>query len=141
MNIKRFFKQVSVTVVDAVKRAYFFVFSDDALKRATKTAERIVALSERVLPIVRTIALLTPSQADDAIVALAGKLQVKLKTYIGMSDEEKNAALKASAVALARKTYPNLKDIDDATLYAAIDLAYRLFRDLGVEESLDLPEV
>jgi len=83
------------------------------------------------------VASLTPGQADDAIVALVERLQVKIKAHLEMSDEEKAAALKACAVTLARKTYPALQAIDDSTLYAAIDLAYKLFRELGEDVAID----
>jgi len=140
MNIRNAFNRFTTVLVDAIKRVYFFVVSDDAMDRMTKTAERIAKLAEQVLPIVRTVALLTPNQADDLIVALVERLNVKIKAYLGMSDEEKNACLKASAVALARKSFPELEKFDDATLYAAIDLSYRLLKDIGIKESVEVPQ-
>jgi len=139
MNIGTAFKKFATVLVDAIRRVYFFIVSDDAMERMTKTAERIAQLAEKVLPIVRTVALLTPNQADDLIVALVERLNVKIKAYLGMSNEEKNAALKASAVALARKSFPELEKLDDATLYAAIDLSYRLLKDIGIKESVEVP--
>jgi len=140
MNIKTAFQNFGRALVDAIKRAYLFIVSDDAMDRMTKTAERIAKLAEQVLPIVRMVALLTPNQADDLIVALVERLNVKIKAYLGMSNEEKNAALKASAVALARKSFPELEKFDDATLYAAIDLSYRLLKDIGIKESVEVPQ-
>jgi len=139
MNIRNAFNRFTTVLVDAIRRVYFFIVSDDAMERMTKTAERIAQLAEKVLPIVRTVALLTPNQADDLIVALVERLNVKIKAYLGMSDEEKAACLKASAVALARKTYPELQKLDNSTLYAAIDLSYRLLKDIGIKESVEVP--
>jgi len=139
MNIRNAFNRFTTVLVDAIRRVYFFIVSDDAMERMTKTAERIAQLAEKVLPIVRTVALLTPNQADDLIVALVERLNVKIKAYLGMSDEKKSACLKASAVALARKSFPELEKLDDATLYAAIDLSYRLLKDIGIKESVEVP--
>jgi len=141
MNIGGFFKKVGSTIKNSIQKVYRWVISDEALDKATKAAEIVVEISEKVLPIVRMVASLTPNQADDAIVALVERLQVKIKAHLEMSDEEKAAALKACAVTLARKTYPALQAIDDATLYAAIDLAYKLFKEIGDKEVPDVPVI
>jgi len=130
MNVKTVWNQFSKALVNGIRRAYFFIVSDDAMDRMTRTAEYISKLAAQVLPVVQMVANLTPNQADDLIVALVLQLNVKIKAYLGMSDEEKSACLKASAVAMARKMYPDLQKIDDATLYAAIDLSYRLLKDI-----------
>ena len=139
MNIKTAFNRFTTVLVDAIRRAYFFIVSDDAMERMTRTAEKIAKLAEQVLPVVQMVASLTPNQADDAIVALVLRLNVKIKAYLGMSDEEKSACLKASAVAMARKMYPELQGLDDATLYAAIDLSYRLLKDIAPKEAVEVP--
>jgi hypothetical protein len=138
MSIGNVFKRIGRVVKDAVQAAYRFVVSDEALEKAEAAARMVVEVSEKVLPIVRTVAALTPNKADDMIVALVERLQVKVNAHLEMSDEEKSAALKACAVKLARKTYPALEAIDDATLYAAIDLAYKLFRDMKLPEVVDV---
>ena len=138
MNIKTAFQGFGRALVDGIRRAYLFIVSDDAMDRMTKTAERIAKLAEQVLPIVRMVALLTPNQADDLIVALVERLNVKIKAYLGMSDEEKSACLKASAVAMARQMYPELQKLDNATLYAAIDLSYRLLKDIVATKSVEV---
>ena len=75
-----------------------------------------------------------------ACAALAGRRGAACEVMSdGVSNEEKNAALKASAVALARKSFPELEKLDDATLYAAIDLSYRLLKDIGIKESVEVP--
>jgi len=130
MNIKTAFQNFGHALVKAIKHVYFFVISDDAMERMLKTAERISKLAAQVLPVVQMVASLTPNQADDVIIALVTQLNVKIKAYLGMSDEEKSACLKASAVTLARQMYPELQKVDNATLYAAIDLSYRLFKDI-----------
>ena len=132
------FKTIGRTIKNTISKVYRFVVSDEAVKKATEAAQLIVEISEKVLPVVRTIAALTPNQADDAIVALVERLQVKIKAHLEMSDEEKAAALKACAVNLARKQFPALTAIDDSTLYAAIDLAYKLFRSMELEPKAEI---
>ena len=45
MNIKTAFQNFGRALVDAIKRAYLFIVSDDAMDRMTKTAERIAKLA------------------------------------------------------------------------------------------------
>ena len=130
MNAKEFFGKLKDSFVAAVKKVYFFVFSPDALERATVAAEKVAEISEKLLPIVDMVAEWTPNKADDAIVDLLKRLNVQMRVKAGMSNEEKNAALKAAAVALARRVHPELfAKLDDATLYAAVDFAYKLYKD------------
>jgi len=136
-RVKAFFKKFGRALARAFKRAYRFIVSDDAMDRVSETAQQLAEIAEKVLPVVQLVATLTPNRTDDQIVALVQAAGAGIKTFTGMSDEQKKAALKASAVALARKQFPELRTIDDATLYAAIDIAYRLLKDL---EPVVLPE-
>jgi len=101
----------------AFARACRFTFSADAAARARRALEEIVELASELVPIVRLVAAMTPTQLDDAIVAIIGKL-VALDT---LTDTQRCAVLKQQAVILTRRIYPS---IPDRTLYAAIDIAH-----------------
>ena len=133
-RFKKYFSRFGGAFVKALRKVYRFAVSDEALDQISDASRRLTEIAEKVLPVVQLVASLTLTKADDKVVALAQMAQVSLMAFVGMSDEHKNAVLKASAVALARKGFPELQAVDDATLHAAIDIAYWMLKDLDVEE-------
>ena len=93
-------------------------FSSDAAQRV---AQKIAEYSKAALPVVEFIASITPTRADDEIIALFKRFALpKVEAYLALPQTDRGAALIAAAVAELQKRFP---DAPMSQLRAGIELA------------------
>ena len=99
----------------------FRFFSSDAAQRV---AEKIQEYARAALPVVEFIASLTPTRADDEIIALFKRFALgNVEAYLALPQSDRGAALIAAAVAQLQTVYPAASV---ANLRAGIELAVSL---------------
>jgi hypothetical protein len=104
-----------------LKRIWGVLRSIITSPKADAIARKINDLVPVVLPIVKTIAQLTPTRADDEIVALCEKYSLPvLGFYLATPVEERGGVLLNIAAKIAKKFAPDSADhiIDSAVQFA-----------------------
>lgn len=110
----------------AVGRFFQKVFGFFSSDKAQAIAQKIQEYAVTALPVVEFIASLTPTRADDEIIALFKRFALpKVEAYLALPQEDRGAALMAVAVSELTKRYP---EAPVSQLRAAIELAVSLSR-------------
>jgi hypothetical protein len=110
----------------AAIKAMLAFFAPD---RGAALAELILVLAPKVLPIVKSIADLTPTRADDELIVLFKSYALPgVEKYLALPMEFRGAALQHAAVETLRLFAPN--GTSDRLLRAAVELAYLSFTEI-----------
>ena len=100
------------------------VFSFFTSDKAQAIAQKIQDYAAAALPVVEFIASITPTRADDEIIALFKRFALpKVEAYLALPKADRGAALIAAAQAELQKRFP---DAPISQLRAAIELAVSL---------------
>lgn len=96
-------------------------------RAAPHVAEAIQKVLIQALPVVEMIAAMTPTQADDEIIALAERFWIKnVKHYLDLPVGERGPALLAAATNALKKQFPAITTVQ---IQAAIQLALAMQRE------------
>jgi len=108
--------------IDALKSALSRIVNLFSSGKAQAALEAVVSLVPKALPVVRFITSITPTRADEEIIALLDRfgLQERAAAYLALPPADRGAALRAVAVSLLAKQAP---DQPERILGAAIELA------------------
>lgn len=103
--------------------------SPEGQKRLNKVLVTAYDLLDVALPVVETIAMITPTKADDEIVHLVKIYLPHINPPIGpITDEEKAGLIRAAAVAELAERVSDRTGIPNSTLNLAVELAYAAFK-------------
>jgi len=106
---------------------FLFGWLGKLFRAAPHVAEAIQKVLVQALPVVEMIAAMTPTRADDEIIALAEKFWIKnVKHYLDLPVEERGPALLAAATNALKKQFPGVTTVQ---IQAAIQLALAMQRD------------
>lgn len=110
----------------AVGKFFQSIFAWFSSDQAQQIAKSIVSYSNAALPVVELIASLTPTRADDEIIALYKRFALpKVEAYLALPKADRGAALVNAAVAELQKQFP---DAPISQLRASIELAVQLMK-------------
>jgi hypothetical protein len=111
-------KRILSAIGSAIKR----VLDKDLAGKLKRAVEAAAPYIEDVYQLVKLVASLTPTRADDEILAAAEALGVR---GLWQPEEDKAEALRKLVFAAAKKAYP---DVPDRLINTAIELAYGALR-------------
>lgn len=98
------------------------LFSRDFASKLKRAVEAAAPYIEEVYQLVKLVASLTPTRADDEILAAAEALGIR---DLWQPEQDKAEALRKLVFTAAKKAYPN---VPDRLINTAIELAYGALR-------------